>query len=227
MKMILENPYRLKEGKDILHVTLSSGISGVINSAMIAKETLEERYPERKIYIVDSLGASSGYGLFMNRLADLRDNGYTLEQLYDWAMQHRLNLHHWFFSTDLTFYIKGGRISKTAGTIGGLLGICPLLNMNDEGKLIPRQKIRTKKKVIRAIVDKMEEFADNGLEYNGKCYISQSACMDNARAVADLVEARFPNLNGKVEIHSIGTAIGSHTGPGTVALFFWGSTRTH
>lgn len=87
----------LKEGKDILHVTLSSGISGVINSAMIAKETLEERYPERKIYIVDSLGASSGYGLFMNRLADLRDNGYTLEQLYDWAMQHRLNLHHWFF----------------------------------------------------------------------------------------------------------------------------------
>lgn len=111
----------LKEGKDILHVTLSSGISGVINSAMIAKETLEERYPERKIYIVDSLGASSGYGLFMNRLADLRDNGYTLEQLYDWAMQHRLNLHHWFFSTDLTFYIKGGRISKTAGTIGGLL----------------------------------------------------------------------------------------------------------
>lgn len=73
----------------------------------------------------------------------------------------------------------------------------------------------------------MEEFADNGLEYNGKCYISQSACMDNARAVADLVEARFPNLNGKVEIHSIGTAIGSHTGPGTVALFFWGSTRTH
>ena len=217
----------LKEGKDILHVTLSSGISGVITSAMIAKETLEERYPERKIYIVDSLGASSGYGLFMNRLADLRDNGYTLEQLYDWAMQHRLNLHHWFFSTDLTFYIKGGRISKTAGTIGGLLGICPLLNMNDEGKLIPRQKIRTKKKVIRAIVDKMEEFADNGLEYNGKCYISQSACMDNARAVADLVEARFPNLNGKVEIHSIGTAIGSHTGPGTVALFFWGSTRTH
>lgn len=79
-----------------MHVTLSSGISGVINSAMIAKETLEERYPERKIYIVDSLGASSGYGLFMNRLADLRDNGYTLEQLYDWAMQHRLNLHHWF-----------------------------------------------------------------------------------------------------------------------------------
>ena len=123
----------LKEGKDILHVTLSSGISGVINSAMIAKETLEERYPERKIYIVDSLGASSGYGLFMNRLADLRDNGYTLEQLYDWAMQHRLNLHHWFFSTDLTFYIKGGRISKTAGTIGGLLGICGRLCLSCTG----------------------------------------------------------------------------------------------
>ena len=141
-------------------------------------------------------------------------------------MHHRLKLHHWFFSTDLTFYIKGGRISKTSGTIGGLLGICPLLNIDDKGKLIPRQKIRTKKKVIRAIVDKMEDFADNGLEYSGKCYISHSACMDDARAVADLVETRFPNLNGKAEIHSIGTTIGSHTGPGTVALFFWGITRT-
>ena len=216
----------LKAGKDILHVTLSSGISGVINSAMIAKETLEERYPGRRICIVDSLGASSGYGLFMDRLADLRDEGYTLDQLYDWAVHHRLKLHHWFFSTDLTFYIKGGRISKTSGTIGGLLGICPLLNIDDKGKLIPRQKIRTKKKVIRAIVDKMEDFADNGLEYSGKCYISHSACMDDARAVADLVETRFPNLNGKAEIHSIGTTIGSHTGPGTVALFFWGITRT-
>ena len=89
-----------------------------------------------------------------------------------------------------------------------------------------QKKIRTKKKVIRAIVDKMEEFADNGLDYSGKCYISQSACYEDARAVADLVEQRFPKLNGKVEINPIGTTIGSHTGPGTVALFFWGSERT-
>ena len=215
----------LKEGKDILHVCLSSGISGVINSAMIARSELEERYPDRRIYIVDSLGASSGYGLLMDRLADLRDEGKSIEEVRDYAEAHKLNLHHWFFSTDLTFYVKGGRISKTAGFIGGALSLCPLLNMDNEGHLIPRYKIRTKKKVIRAIGDKMEECADDGLEYSGKCYISHSGCYEDARAVADLVEARFPKLNGRVEIYSVGTTIGSHTGPGTVALFFWGKER--
>lgn len=216
----------LKEGKDILHVSLSSGISGTFNSARIAKEDLEERYPDRKIFVVDSLGASSGYGLLMDQLADLRDEGKTLEEVYEWAEAHKLNMHHWFFSTDLTFYVKGGRISKAAGFFGGALNICPLLNMDNQGRLIPRFKIRTKKKVIRTIVDKMEECADEGLNYSGKCYISHSACYEDARAVADLVEARFPKLNGKVEIYSIGTTIGSHTGPGTVALFFWGKERT-
>lgn len=215
----------LQDGFDILHVTLSSGISGVINSANIACRTLSERYPERKIRTVDSLGASSGYGLLMDKLADLRDEGKTIDEVYDWALSHRLNLHHWFFSTDLTFYIKGGRISKTAGVVGGLLNICPLLNMDDAGRLIPRYKIRTKKKVIRAIVEQMEKFAENGTGYSGKCYISQSACYEDAKEVAELVEKRFPNLNGKVEINHIGTTIGSHTGPGTVALFFWGAER--
>lgn len=216
----------LKQGKDILHVCLSSGISGVINSAMIAKEVLSERYPERKILIADSLGASSGYGLLMDALADFRDSGKSIDAAFEWLNANKLKLHHWFFSSDLTFYIKGGRISKTAGFFGGMLNICPLLNMDTLGRLIPRYKIRTKKKVIRAIVDKMEEFAENGTEYSGKCYISHSYCYDDARAVADLVEARFPKLNGKVEINSVGTTIGSHTGPGTIALFFWGSERT-
>ncbi len=215
----------LKQGKDILHVCLSSGITGVVNSANIAKSILEEKYPERKIYVVDSLGASSGYGLLMDKLADLRDQGKSIEELYQWANENKLKVHHWFFTTDLTFFIKGGRVSKTAGFVGGLLNICPLLNVDREGKLIPRYKIRTKKKVIEAIVKKMEEYAQDGLEYSGKCYISQSACYEDARAVADLVEQRFPKLNGKVEINDIGTTIGSHTGPGTVALFFWGDGR--
>lgn len=215
----------LKEGRDILHVCLSSGISGVINSAMIAREELQARYPDRTIYIVDSLGASSGYGLLMDRLADLRDEGMGIEELHRWAEEHKLLLHHWFFSTDLTFYVKGGRISRTAGAVGTVLSICPLLNMDHMGRLIPRCKIRTKKKVIKAIVDKMEEHAREGLKYNGKCYISQSECYEDAREVADLIEARFPCLNGKVEINYVGTTIGSHTGPGTVALFFWGDER--
>ncbi|MDE7297416.1 MAG: DegV family protein, partial [Lachnospiraceae bacterium] len=205
---------------------LSSGISGVVNSAMIAKRALEERYPGRRILIVDSLGASSGYGLLMDKLADLRDEGKSLQEVYEWAVANRLRLHHWFFSTDLTFYIRGGRISKTAGFVGGMLAICPLLNMDNFGRLIPRSKIRTKKKVITEIVNRMEQCADGGADYSGKCYISQSACIEDARAVADLIEARFPKLNGRVEIYSVGTTIGSHTGPGTVAVFFWGKERT-
>ena len=215
----------LEQGKDILHVCLSSGISGVYNSATLAQQQLQEKYPERKILIIDSLGASSGYGLFMDTLADKRDNGMALTDLYQWALDNRLRLHHWFFSTDLTFYVRGGRISKTSGFFGTLLQICPLLNMDAEGHLIPREKIRTKKRVIARIVEQMEAHAEGGLDYNGKCYISQSACLADAQAVAALVEERFPNLNGKVLINSVGTTIGSHTGPGTVALFFWGDER--
>lgn len=215
----------LEQGKDILHLTLSSGISGVYNSAMIAGKELLEKYPDRKIYIVDSLAASSGYGLLMDKLADLRDEGMDIDSLYQWTEENKLKLHHWFFSSDLTFFVKGGRVSKTAGFVGTVMDICPLLNVDYQGRLIPRFKIRTKKKVIKATADKMEEFAKDGLEYSEKCYISQSDCLEDARAVAKLVEERFPKLNGKVEINDIGTTIGSHTGPGTVALFFWGSER--
>ncbi len=215
----------LKEGKDVLHLTLSSGISGSYMSACAAAQTLSEKYPERKIRVVDSLAASSGFGLLVDKLADLRDEGMSLDEVADWAEAHKKELHHWFFSSDLTFFVKGGRISKTAGAIGGMLGICPLMNVDDKGRLIPREKIRPKKKVIRRIVDMMKEHAVGGTEYSGKCYMCHSACYDDARAVADLVEAEFPNLNGKVVINNIGTTIGSHTGPGTVALFFWGDER--
>ena len=213
-------PY-LQDGKDVLHVTLSSGISGTINSAQAAAAVLREEFPERKIYIVDSLCASSGYGLFMDRLADLRDEGMTVDELRDWAEANKLRLNHWFFSMDLTQYIRGGRVSKTAGFVGGLLGICPLLHVNNEGKLEPVSKIPSKKLVRREIVKKMEQQAENGLDYSGKCYICQSDCMDDARKVADEIEKRFPRLNGKVQIYPIGGVIGCHTGPGTVALFYW------
>lgn len=217
----------LKQGKDILHVCLSSGLTGVINSANIAKSILEDKYPDRKIYIVDSLGASSGYGLMMDKLSELREAGMGIEEAYLWVENHKLEMHHWFFSTDLSFYVKGGRISKTSGLVGGVLGICPLLNMDEEGHLVPRRKIRGKNKVIHTIVDCMEEHAQGGLSYAEKCYISHSNCIEDARKVADLVEERFPKLKGQVEINDVGTTIGSHTGPGTVALFFWGDKRSH
>ncbi len=215
----------LKEGKDIIHVTLSSGISGVYNSACIAAKELEEKYPGRKIYVVDSLGASGGYGLLMDMAADRRDEGMDIEALRDWLEENKLNIHHWFFSTDLTSYFRGGRISRVSHLFGTALNICPLLNMNDKGELIPREKYRGKKKVIKAIAQKMTEFAQGRENYSGKCFMTNSACYDDAREVADLVESYFPKLNGKVVINSIGTVIGSHTGPGTVALFFYGDKR--
>ena len=215
----------LEQGRDVLHVCLSSGLSGAYNSACVAAALAMEKYPDRRVLVVDSLCASSGYGLFMDGLADQRDAGLDLDRLHQWALDNRLLLHHWFFSTDLTWYVKGGRISKAAGAFGTALRICPLLNMDDQGRLIPRAKIRTKKKVIQEIVARMEEKARDGLDYDGKCYISNSACGEDAQAVADLIQQRFPKLKGRVEINPIGTTIGSHTGPGTVALFFWGQAR--
>lgn len=215
----------LKDGKDILHITLSSGISGTFNSARIARGELLEKYPDRKIYIVDSLGASSGYGLLMDYAASLRDSGMGIDELYGEIETKKLFVHHWFFSTDLTSYLRGGRISATSALFGTVLKICPMLNMNDEGKLIPREKIRGKKKAIEVIVDRMEEHAENSLKYSGKCFISHSDCIEDAKQVAALVESRFKNLDGKVMINSIGTVIGAHTGPGTIALYFFGDKR--
>ena len=217
----------INEGnKEILHLTLSSGISGTINSARIAKDMILEKYKDVKIYVVDSLAASSGFGLLMLKLADLRDEGKTIEETRDWAEANKLYVNHWFFSTDLKYYVRGGRISKTSGFFGNMLHVCPLLNVNDEGKLIPREKIIGKKKVINAIVQKMIESAKDGKDYNDYCLISHSAVYDDAKNVKEKVEEAFPNLKGKVQIFDIGTTIGSHTGPGTVALFFMGKERT-
>lgn len=215
----------LQEGQDVLHLSLSSGISGAYSSALMARDELSRQYPGRKIKIVDSLGASSGYGLLVDAAREMQDEGASIDELCDWLENNKLKLHHWFFSTDLTHYKRGGRISATSFALGSLLNICPLMNMDHRGMLIPRKKIRGKKHVIEEIVKMMEAHARGGLAYSGKCFISNSACLEDAQSVARLVEERFKNLSGKVLINSIGTVIGSHTGPGTVALFFWGDER--
>lgn len=217
----------LDSGRDILHISFSSGLSGTFNSARLAAESMRSAYPDRRIYVVDSLAASSGYGLLVDELKRMQDQGADIEEVRDYAEANKLRLHHWFFSTDLTFYIRGGRVSKTAGLIGQVLNICPLLNVNDEGKLIPREKIRGKKHVIRRIVEQMVMHAEGGRDYAGKCFISESLCMEDARETARLIEETFPKLDGPVRIFPIGTTIGSHTGPGTVAVFFWGDKRTN
>lgn len=215
----------LKEGKDILHLSISSGVSGTYNSANIAKMELEELYPDRKIVIIDSLGGSSGSGMILEKMADMRDEGNDMEVIANWVEQNKLNLQHWLFSTDLTHFVKGGRISKTSGFVGNLLNICPLITVTAEGKLLPLKKVRTKRKVIETIVAQMEYLATNGNNYAEKCYICHSGCKEDAKKVAEMIKERFPRLKGKPEIFNIGPAIGCHSGPGTVGVFFWGQTR--
>ena len=215
----------LDQGKDILHVCLSSGISGTYNSAMDARTYLARDYPDRDIAIVDSLTASTGYGLLMDKLADLRDEGKSLDELLDFLHANKSNQNTWFFVSDLKFLVMGGRVSKAAGVIGGMLKICPILRIDLDGKLQTVEKVRTKKRAIKYIVDKMEEHAEGHLGYSGKCFIGQSECFEDAKAVADEIEARFPQLDGKVQIFDIGATIGCHLGPGAVVLNFWGDRK--
>lgn len=215
----------LAQGKDILHVSLSSGISGVVNSATIAKNSLEEKYPDRKIYIVDSLGASSGYGMIMSKLADMRDAGKSIDEVYEWIMNNRLRFHYWFFTSDLKYLVKGGRVNKAVGLVGSMLNICPLLNISESGELVPRFKVRTKKKVLSTTLEQMEKYADNGTAYDDVCFISHAYAKEDAEVLKEMVEGKFTALKGKIKIFPIGTGIGAHTGPGTVALFFIGEPR--
>ena len=215
----------LEAGKDVIHLVLSGGISGAINSAKISESNMREDFPDRKIYVIDSLAACGGFGLVMRKMADLRDSGMGIDELAAWVEDHKLEANHWFFPTDLTYLVRGGRVSKASGFFGNMLNICPLLNVDFEGRLIPRAKIRTKKKVIQATADKMLELANNGADYDEDCIINHSQCYEDAVALADAIVERMPKLKDKIVINYIGTTIGSHTGPGTVALFFWGKKR--
>lgn len=217
----------LANGQDVIHLALSSGLSGSYNSARIAAELLSEKYPDRKLYIIDSLAASAGDGLLLDGMADRRDAGDSIDELYQWTEENKKYMHHWFTASDLTWFIKGGRVTKAAGWVGTVLKICPVLNVDHMGRLIPRFKIRGKQNALKELVNQMKEHAQGGKEYSGKCFISNSACYEDALAVANEIETYFPNLNGKVQIYNIGTTIGSHCGPGTTALFFWGDERTN
>lgn len=218
-------PY-LEQGMDILHLTLSSGISGTYNSACIAKDMLLEEFPDRTIYVIDSLSASAGYGLMVDTALEKQKEGMDIHELNQWLLDNRGRLNHWVMTSDLTYLIRGGRVSKASGTIGNLLNICPIIEVNSEGKLVVREKIRTKKKAIKTQAEKMKIHAQNGTDYSGKCFLSHSDCLEDATGLASMVEEAFPNLNGPVQISNIGTVIGSHTGPGTIALCFWGDERT-
>ncbi len=215
----------LEAGYDVLHIEFSSGLSGGWQSAQQARDILAPKYPKRKIYIVDSLAASSGYGLLVDKAAELKDGGMGIDELYKWLEDNKLRLRHWFYSTNLTHFKRGGRISGPAAAIGSILNICPVMDVNSEGKLIIRKKVMGKKKAINALFNIMKAQAEGGANYKEKCFMCNSMRLEEAEKIAALVEGEFSGLNGKVQINDIGTVIGSHTGPGTVALFYFSDSK--
>ena len=215
----------LEAGKDVLHLTLSTGISGTYNSACLAAQELMEQYPGSRIEVIDSLNASSGFGLLAELAADGRDRGMDLTELREYILRIRDGVNAWFYTGDLTYLCRGGRVSKTACIFGTALKICPLMRVNREGKLVPYAKCRGKQKVREALVAEMLKRAEGGPDYDGLCYLSQSACRDEAETLAAMIEKAMPKLAGKIRIYDIGTVIGSHTGPGTVAVFFTGKEK--
>ena len=215
----------LSQGKNVIHLTLASGISGVVNSARIAADELNSEFTDCKVVVIDSLTASAGYGLLMDKLSTLRSEGYSFDELVKWTNDTIQKQNTWFFTTDLTFFLRGGRVSKISGWFGTALNICPLLNINDEGKLIPRQKCRGKKLVKKACLDAIKERIVDGADYSENIFITHSVCYEDARDMADMLEAEFPKMKEKIRIFDIGPTIGAHTGPGTVAIGFWGREK--
>lgn len=214
----------LSEGKDVLHIELSSGLSGAFNSANLAKEILVEEFLDRKLVIVDSLAASGGYGLLMSKLSEEKAKGLTFDELNDYVEENKLRLNHWFYTTDLKYFVRGGRISKVSGYVGNLLSINPILNVDDKGKLIPRIKVIGNRRVIIKLLEVMEQQVDDGLLYDGDVFITHANVPAQAEEIKTLILAKFIRVKN-VNISYIGTTIGAHTGPGTVSIFFFGKSR--
>ncbi len=211
----------LKDGTDVLVITFSSGLSCTYQSAVIAGEELRERYPHRNIRIIDSLCASMGQGLLVWYAAKLRDAGQDLDAVAQWVESHKLNLCHWFTVDDLMFLKRGGRVSGTAAVMGTMLQIKPVLHVDHEGHLIPMAKARGRKASLQALVEKLYKTGLPG--ENETVFLSHGDCIEDAEYVAQLLKDRCGVKN--VVINYVGSVIGSHSGPGTVALFFLGSSR--
>ena len=216
---------RLLQKGDVLHIAFGSGMTPSVNNAVEAANMLREEYPERKITVIDSLCSSSGYGLLVDEAADMRDRGCSMEEVSQWVMETRQKIHHQFFSTDLKYYRRSGRMSGAAATVGAILSICPIMRLDDGGHIIAYDKVRGKKKAIQRTIQVMEEHAQNGLQYSGKCWICHSNCLAEAEETREAIREHFPNISGEIRICDIGTIIASHCGPGTVAIFFFGDDR--
>lgn len=217
---------KLSEKGDVIHIALSSGLSGSVNSAYVALEMLREKYPDRRITVIDSTCASSGFGLLVDIAADLRDSGCSFEETVLRITETIPHVHSQFFTTEMKFLRRSGRVSGATAAVATVLNICPIMHLDTAGRIIAYSKVRGKKNAIKTTVDEMAAHAENGTAYSGKCFISHSNCLSTALEVRSAIEERFPALKDRIRINDIGTIIASHTGPGTVAVFFLGDCRS-
>ena len=214
----------LKKG-DVLHIVFSSGLTRSMQGAEEAAKKLREEFPDRKLILIDSQCASSGYGMLVDGAADERDKGRSIDEVAAWVDTWRHRIHHVFYSTDLKYFRRSGRMSGATATVASILNICPILRIDADGKIIAYDKVRGKRNAIQFIMDEMTKHAVGGDGYSGKVFISHSNVFDDAMEAKQAIEEHFTDMNGEVQIYNIGTIIASHTGPGTVAIFFFGDER--
>lgn len=211
----------VKEGKDILHIAFSSGLSGTYNSCRMAAENLMENDPEAKVIVIDSLCASMGGGLLLYKAIELKEQGKSMEEIANWVEENKLHICHNVTVDDLFHLHRGGRVSKATAVLGTMVKIKPIIHMDNEGKLMVIGKERGRKKAISNLVDRMEK--QMGDYDNSVCMITHGDCEEDALYLKSLLEERFGTK--EVIIHGIGSVIGSHTGPGVLAVFFMGNER--
>lgn len=211
----------LKKGNDVLYLGFSSGLSTTYNSARLAAEELQEVYPDRTLHTIDTLSASAGYGLLIYLTVQKREAGASLEEAAQFVLDTRLHLCHWFTVDDLTYLKRGGRISPTIAFVGSVLGIKPILHMDNEGHLINMSKVRGRKASLAAIADQYKKLAIDPT--GGTVFISHGDCLDDAKALKSIVSKKY-GVDVKL-IADIGPVIGAHSGPGTLAIFFLGKER--
>lgn len=211
----------LDAGQDILYIGFSSALSGTCNAGFQAAAELREKYPDRKIYCVDSLCASMGEGLLVTLADQKRRTGASIEEVRDYVEDTKLHVCHWFTVDDLNHLKKGGRVSATAAFLGTMLGIKPIMHVDNAGRLIPVDKQRGRKASVRRLADEMQRLAINPAEQ--KVYISHGGCEEDAKTLANIIRERMGTTD--ITIGYVGPVIGAHSGPGTLALFFLGTER--
>lgn len=212
----------LGSGRDVLYIAFSSGLSGTYQALSLMAAQLQEEFPERKIHVVDSLAASGGQGLLVWYAVQHARAGESIDQVRDWLEESKLHLAHWFTVDDLMFLFRGGRVSKTAAWAGTLLNIKPVLHVDDEGHLIPMEKVRGRKKSLNALIDHMEKSANKPIS-DQMVFITHGDCIEDAEYVAAKIKERFGVK--EVVINYVDPVIGAHSGPGTMALFFLADKR--